>query len=202
VKAIAICGSPRVEGNTELLLKVCLERLTAAGVDTELVRLAEKEVLPCKGCGTCGKRLDRRCSTDSDDFHEVFEKMIEADIIIVGSPVYFGSATPQMMALLDRAGYVSRKNGNLFSRKLGGPIVVARRAGQNSTYAQLLYWLMINDMIVTGSSYWNIAFGAARGEVSEDREGLETVARFGDNLAWLAGKICGNAALQVEPAGK
>jgi len=202
VKAIAICGSPRVEGNTELLLQVCLERLTAAGVDTELVRLAEKEVLPCKGCGTCGKRLDRKCSTDSDDFHEVFEKMLEADIIILGSPVYFGSATPQMMALLDRAGYVSRKNGNLFSRKLGGPVVVARRAGQNFTYAQLLYWFMINDMIVTGSSYWNIAFGAARGEVSEDREGLETVARFADNLAWLASKVCSNAAPQVEPEAK
>ncbi|RPJ55241.1 MAG: flavodoxin family protein [Acidobacteria bacterium] len=202
MKAIAICGSPRVEGNTELLLQVCLERLTAAGVDTELVRLAEKEVLPCKGCGTCGKRLDRKCSTDSDDFHEVFEKMLEADIIILGSPVYFGSATPQMMALLDRAGYVSRKNGNLFSRKLGGPVVVARRAGQNFTYAQLLYWFMINDMIVTGSSYWNIAFGAARGEVSEDREGLETVARFADNLAWLASKVCSNAAPQVEPEAK
>ncbi len=202
MKAIAICGSPRVEGNTELLLKVCLERLASDGFDTELVRLAEKEVLPCKGCGTCGKRLDRRCSTDSDDFHEVFEKMVEADIIVVGSPVYFGSATPQMMALLDRAGYVSRKNGNLFSRKLGGPVVVARRAGQNFTYAQLLYWFMINDMIVAGSSYWNIAFGAARGEVSEDREGLETVARFAENLGWLARKVCTNAEPQVQPEAR
>ncbi len=187
-----------MEGNTEMLLKVCLERLTSEGFDTELVRLAEKEVLPCKGCGTCGKRLDRRCSTDSDDFHEVFIKMIEADIIIVGSPVYFGSATPQMMALLDRAGYVSRKNGNLLSRKLGGPVVVARRAGQNFTFAQLLFWFMINDMIVAGSSYWNIAFGAARGEVSEDREGIETVSRFAENLAWVARGVCGSAERQLE----
>ncbi|MFB3904090.1 MAG: flavodoxin family protein [Acidobacteriota bacterium] len=189
MKAVAVCGSPRVEGNTELLLKVCLDQLAAKGLETELVRLAEKEILPCKGCGTCGKRLDRRCSTDSDDFHEVFDKLLAADIIVLGSPVYFGSATPQMMALLDRAGYVARKNGNLFSRKLGGPVVVARRAGQNFTYAQLLYWFMINDMIVPGSSYWNIAFGAARGEVSEDREGLETVSRFAENLAWLSAKI-------------
>jgi multimeric flavodoxin WrbA len=202
VKAIAICGSPRVEGNTELLLKICLERFATAGLDTELVRLAEKEVVPCKGCGTCGKRLDRRCSTDSDDFHEVFDKMLEADIIVVGSPVYFGSATPQMMALLDRAGYVARKNGNLLSRKLGGPVVVARRAGQNFTYAQLIYWFMINDMIVTGSSYWNIAFGAARGEVNEDREGLETVSHFADNLAWLAGKVCSGTERPVQPEAR
>jgi len=189
VKAIAICGSPRVEGNTESLLQVCLDRLASEGFDTDLVRLAEKRVNPCRGCGTCGKRLDRRCSDDSDDFHEIFVRMLEAEIIVVGSPVYFGSATPQMMALLDRAGYVSRKNGNLLSRKLGGPVVVARRAGQNFTYAQLLFWYMINDMIVPGSSYWNIAFGAARGEVSEDREGLETVTRFAENLGWLAGKL-------------
>lgn len=193
MKAIAICGSPRVEGNTEALLNLCLERLATLGFDTELVRLAEKLVLPCKGCGTCGKRQDRRCSTDSDDFHDIFARMLEAEIVIVGSPVYFGSATPQMMALLDRAGYVARKNGNLFSRKLGGPVVVARRAGQNFTFAQLLYWFMINEMIVPGSSYWNIAFGAAKGEVAEDQEGLETVSRFAENLGWLARKVFAGA---------
>ncbi len=200
MKAIAICGSPRVEGNTEAPVNLCLERLASVGFDTELVRLAEKLVLPCKGCGTCGKRLDGRCSTDSDDFHEVFARMLEAEIIIVGSPVYFGSATPQMMALLDRAGYVARKNGNLFSRKLGGPVVVARRAGQNFTFAQLLYWFMINEMIVPGSSYWNIAFGAARGEVAEDREGLETVSRFAENLGWLAKRVF--ADTEVRPAAE
>ena len=130
-------------------------------------------------------------STTTDDFHPVFAKLIEADIVIVGSPVYFGSATPQIMALLDRAGFVSRANGNLFSRKIGGPVVVARRAGQNFTFAQLLFWFMINDMIVPGSSYWNIAFGRAAGDVNNDAEGLETVSRFAENLAWVAKKLQG-----------
>jgi len=115
--------------------------------------------------------------------------MLDSDIIVVGSPVYFGSATPQLMALLDRAGYVSRKNGGLLSRKLGGAVVVARRAGQNFTFAQLLCWFMINDMIVPGSSYWNIAFGAGKGEAAEDQEGLATVTRFAENLAWLAHRV-------------
>lgn len=118
--------------------------------------------------------------------------MKTADIIVVGSPVYFGSAVPEMMALLDRAGYVSRSNGNTyFSRKIGGPIVVARRAGHNFTLAQLLYWFMINDMVVPGSSYWNIAFGREVGEVENDEEGLATVDRFAENLAWLAEKLVG-----------
>ena len=126
-----------------------------------------------------------------DDFHEVFEKMLWADIIVVGSPVYFGSATPEIMALLDRAGYVSRFNGHMFSRKLGGAISVARRAGQNFTFAQLVYWFLLNDMIVAGSTYWNIAIGAMKGDVNQDAEAIETVTRFAENLAWLAKKTTG-----------
>jgi len=190
VNAIAICGSPRVEGNTEILLTACLEKLGSEGISGELIRLAGATVDPCTACGTCGKLKDNTCSVKDDDFHGIFAKMQEAGIIIVGSPVYFGSATPNLMALLDRAGYVGRANGGtMFTRKLGGPVVVARRAGQNFTYAQLCYWFTINDMIVPGSTYWNVAFGAGRGQVSDDKEGLETVTRFAENLAWLAKKL-------------
>ena len=189
MNAIAICGSPRVGGNTELLLTRCLEKLQTQGIAGTLVRLAEKRVEPCVACVACRKLHDKTCANKSDDFHDIFGQMQYADIIIVGSPVYFGSATPQLMALLDRAGYVSRSNGNLFSRKLGGPVVVARRAGQNFTYAQLCFWYTINDMIVPGSTYWNIGFGLDRGHVNEDAEALSTVERFAENLAWLAKKI-------------
>jgi len=191
MKAVAICGSPRIEGNTEILLNQCIEILEREGIACELVRLAEKTVSPCRACGACGRLKDKTCAVKEDAFHEVFATMLDADIIIVGSPVYFGSATPQLMALLDRAGYVSKQNNNLLSRKLGGPIAVARRAGQNFTYAQLLFWFLINDMIVPGSTYWNIAFGREKGEVNNDAEGVRTVARFAENLAWLARKIGG-----------
>jgi multimeric flavodoxin WrbA len=117
--------------------------------------------------------------------------MVEADILVVGSPVYFGSATPQIMALLDRAGYVSRANGNLFERKLGGPIAVARRAGQNFTFAQLLMWFMINDFVVPGSTYWNVGLANEPGKVLEDEEALRTADRFAENLAWLGERLLG-----------
>lgn len=190
MRALAICGSPRIDGNSETLLKRCLGGLEKRGIPGDLVRLAEHAVKPCTACGKCGATKDRTCPGITDDaFAAVFERMQAADIIIVGSPVYFGSATPNLMALLDRAGYVARANGGLFSRKLGGPIVVARRAGQNFTFAQLLFWYMINDMVVPGSSYWNVAFGRQVGEVENDKEGLATVDRFAENLAWLAGKL-------------
>ena len=188
--AIAISGSPRRNGNTDTLLHRCLDRLQTQGISGEFVSLSGKNIHGCLACGTCREAKDSSCPGQSgDDFEPIFQAMLRADIIIVGSPVYFGSATPEMMALLDRAGYVAGANGKLFSRKIGGPIAVARRAGHNFTYAQLLFWYMINDMVVPGSTYWNVALAREPGAVSEDTEALETVDRFADNLAWLAQKL-------------
>jgi len=189
LKALAICGSPREHGNTERLLQRCLDGLERAGHEVQLLRVKGLNITACDGCGACGKTQDGSCAITGDDFEQAFRAMVAADILVVGSPVYFGSATPQIMALLDRAGYVSRANGNLFARKLGGPIAVARRAGQNFTFAQLLMWFMINDFVVPGSSYWNVAVGRAPGDVEGDEEGLRTIDRFAENLAWLAEKV-------------
>ena len=189
MNAIGICGSPREAGNTEILVKRCLGKLEENGIGTQFIPLRGKTIKPCIACMECSRNQDGTCAVKDDDFGEVYELIKQADIIVVGSPVYFGSATPETMALLDRAGYVSKMNGGLLSRKLGGPITVARRAGQNFTFAQLLYWFMINDMIVPGSSYWNIAFGRAQGDVENDEEALRTIDRFGENLAWLAEKL-------------
>jgi multimeric flavodoxin WrbA len=189
MNAIAICGSPRPEGNTEILLRHCLRKLEASGIETEFIPLHDKTIKGCIACNECRKTKDGTCSVKDDDMNAVFDKMKAADIIVVGSPVYFGSAVAGLMALLERAGYVSRANGHLFSRKIGGPVVVARRAGQNFTYAQLIYWYMINDMVVPGSTYWNVAFGKKPGEVEKDEEGLKTVERFAENLAWLAERV-------------
>jgi len=188
--AIAICGSPRRYGNTETLLTRTLNRLKDQGITGELITLSGKTVRGCTACNGCRESKDWTCpAIQEDDFAPIMQAMLRADIIIVGSPVYFGSASPELMALLDRAGYVSKANGDLFSRKIGGPIAVARRAGHNFTYAQLLMWYMINDMVVPGSSYWNVALAREPGAVMQDEEALETVDRFADNLAWLAKKI-------------
>jgi len=189
-QSLAISGSPRQNGNTETLLRRCLDRLATQGIGGELISLAGKNLRGCNACGACGESRDATCpGITDDDFAPVFEKMLRADILVVGSPVHFGSATPELMALLDRAGYVSRANGHLFARKIGGPIAVARRAGHNFTYAQLMFWYMINDMVVPGSTYWNVALAREPGAVNSDTEALATVDRFADNLAWLARKL-------------
>jgi multimeric flavodoxin WrbA len=189
--AVAISGSPRKKSNTEILLRRCLDGLAKHGIPGELITLRDKTIKGCRACETCRRKKDKRCNTKDDDFHPVFEAMLKADIIVVGSPVYFGSAAPELMALLDRAGYVAKVNGGLFSRKLGGPVAVARRAGHNFTYAQLMFWFMINDMVVPGASYWNVALAREQEKVLEDSEALETIDRFAENLAWLAEKTVG-----------
>ena len=189
MKALFISGSPRKNGNTEQLLGVCAHELEQAGMTTEVLSLAGKNIRGCTGCGWCREhQSERRCVMQNDDFQPFLDKMIEADIIVVGSPVYFGSATPETMALLHRAGYVCRSQ-RLLERKIGGAIAVARRAGQNFTFAQLLYWFLINEMIVPGSSYWNIAIGKDKGDALNDEEGVKTIKRFAENMAWLAEKL-------------
>lgn len=189
MKAILINGSTRSGGNTEVLLKKCLKTLAAEGIEGEIIRLSKNKIQSCDACTMCFKNKDKKCVVTGDAFQGIFDKMLEADIIILGSPVYFGSASPDLKALMDRSGYVARANGNLFARKLGGPVVVARRAGQNFTFAQIMFWYMITGMVVPGSTYWNIGFGLAPGEVEDDTEAVETVVHFAENLAWLAKKL-------------
>lgn len=187
MKVLAISGSPRPQGNTQLLLKEALKALEQQGIATEYLSLHDKDIRPCVACLKCAQ--DKNRCAQEDDFMPVFQAMAAADGLLVGSPVYFGSATPNLMALLDRAGYVARQGDNPFYRKAGAPIVVARRAGVNFTYAQLQFWFCIMGMFSPGSSYWPIAYGLKPGDAAGDTEGLKTINDLAANLAWLLKKL-------------
>lgn len=187
-KILGVVGSPRVGGNTELLVAEALKAARWQGAETELIRLAELEIKPCTGCLACSET--KKCPI-KDDFMRVFDKMVEADGIILGSPVYFSSATPQIKALIDRAGYLSMALGRVFENKVGGALVTARRAGHNFTLAELLFFFLHQGMIIPGSTYWNVAFGRKKGEAAHDLEGMRTVRNFGKKVAWLAKKVKG-----------
>ena len=189
MRVLGVSGSPRRGGNTEILIQTAFEVFAEEGIETEFLSLAERPVLPCTACGGCSRPESVGCTLKDPAFEGVYEKFITADGILIGSPVYFGSATPQIMSLLDRVGYVARHHGNLLRRKAGAAIVVARRAGQNFTFAQLNYFFLISEMIVPGSTYWNVAFGREKGEVRNDAEGLTTVKNLARNMAWLMKKL-------------
>ena len=188
MKVIGIVGSPRKDGNTELLTSHVLKAITQEGLDTELIRLASLDIRPCNACMVCTK--EERCSIE-DDMFPIYLKMKEADGIILASPVYYGSATALIKALIERAGYISRWNGEPFSGKVGGPLVVGRRAGHNFTLAQLNLWFQILGLIMPGSTYWNVAFGRGKGEVINDEEGMKAAWNFGKNVALILKKLKG-----------
>ena len=186
MKVIGIVGSPRKNGNTELLTAHTLRAISEEGLDTELIRLAGLEIKPCNACMVC--REGESCPIE-DDLFPIYLKMKEAEGIVLASPVYFGSATAQIKALLDRVGYISLAHGKPFNGKVGGALVVARRAGKNFTLAQLTYWFQILGFFIPGSTYWNVAFGRERGDVEHDEEGLRTAWNFGKNMAFLIRKL-------------
>ena len=186
MKVIGIVGSPRKNGNTELLTRHTLKSISEEGLRTELIRLAGLEIKPCTACMACKKQ--ELCPIE-DDLFPIYLKMKKADGIILASPVYCGSATALIKALMERVGYIGRWNGQPFQGKIGGPLVVASRAGKTFTAAQLTLWFQILGFYVPGSSYWNVAIGRERGEVKSDEEGLATAWNFGKNMAFLIKKL-------------
>jgi len=186
MKVIGIVGSPRKNGNTELLTKHTLKAISEEGLDTELIRLAGLEIKPCTACMACKEQ--EICSI-KDDLFPLYLRMKEVEGIILASPVYYGSATALIKALMERVGYIARWNGEPFQRKVGGPLVVARRSGRNFTIAQLTLWFQINGFFIPGSTYWNVAIGREKGDVEHDEEGLETAWNFGKNMAFLIKKL-------------
>jgi multimeric flavodoxin WrbA len=186
MKVIGIVGSPRKNGNTELLTKHTLRAISEEGLDTELIRLAGLEIKPCNACMACKEQ--EICSI-KDDLFPIYLRMKEADGIILASPVYYGSATSLIKGLMERTGYIARWNGEPFQRKVGGPLVVARRSGRNFTIAQLTLWFQILGFFIPGSTYWNVAIGREKGDVEQDEEGLETASNFGRNMALVIRKL-------------
>ena len=116
-------------------------------------------------------------------------KMDEADGIILASPTYFADVTTELKALIDRAGYVARANSDMFRRKVGAAVVVARRGGAIHTFDSINHFFFISQMIVPGSSYWNMGYGRVVGEVMQDEEAVTTMQLLGQNMAWLMCKL-------------
>jgi multimeric flavodoxin WrbA len=189
MRVLGISGSPRRGGNTDFAINTTLEALAKAGIETEFVSLADRLIQPCVACGGCFKQDTAECVQEDPAFDGMVEKFAAADGILIGSPVYFGSATPQIMALLDRIGYIARRHPQILRRKVGAAIVVGRRAGHNFTFAQLNYFFLIAEMIVPGSSYWNVMFGREKGDAANDAEGVKVIKTLADNMAWLLKKL-------------
>ena len=191
MKVIAFNGSARKQGNTALLISCVLQELGREGIDTETVNLSGKKIHGCIACEKCAENRDQRCAVKNDMLNDCIEKMLAADGILLGSPTYFTDVSTEMKALIDRSGYVAKRNGDMFRRKVGAAVVAVRRAGSIHAFATMNNFFLINQMIIPGSNYWNLGVGLHKGEVAKDTEGIGTVTLLGKNMAWLLKKING-----------
>ncbi|MCU0798314.1 MAG: flavodoxin family protein [Candidatus Thermoplasmatota archaeon] len=184
MKVIGINGSARRDGNTAILMEEVFKVLRSNSIETELVQLSGIDIKGCTDCGTCFKMKNSRCAIEDDCVNNIIERLKGADGIILGSPVYMANVTPSMKALMDRVGRVSKANDSLLKRKIGAAVVAVRRAGGMTTFNALMDFLLVMQMIVPGSSYWNIGVGRDPGDVRDDAEGMETMRVLGENMAW------------------
>ena len=189
MKVVAFNGSPRKDGNTETLIRHVLAELEKEGIETETVHVGGKSIHGCIACGKCFENKDKKCVIDKDIVNNCIEKMLEADGIILASPTYFADLTPELKALIDRAGFVSKANGELFRRKVGAAVVAVRRAGSVHVFDSINHFFTISQMIIPGSNYWNMGIGLDEGDVEKDEEGIRTMQVLGQNMAWLLKKL-------------
>lgn len=189
MKIVAVNGSARKGGNTAMLIDAALEPLRAAGHDCEVIELAGKDIRGCTACGRCRELQDGMCHGRRDDLNDLMPRVFGADALLIGSPTYYADVSTETKAFIDRVGYVSGGNGNLLARKPGAAVVAVRRAGAIHAFDTINHFFLIGEMLIVGSSYWNVGIGREKGAVAEDEEGLRTMRRLGENMAWVLERL-------------
>ncbi|SME94498.1 flavodoxin family protein [Desulfovibrio gilichinskyi] len=197
--ALAINGSPRKNGNTGILLETVLEPLKESGWETEIIKVGGKPMHGCMACNKCRENQDNKCVIKTDNFNEIFEKIIRADALIFGSPTYFTDVTAELKAVIDRTGYVSGANGQILRGKIGAAVIAVRRGGATHVYDSINHMFLMSQMVVPGSTYWNIGYGRNEGEVRNDAEGLRNMNHLGMAINWLGKAIAPHVSSYPAP---
>ena len=197
MKALLVNGSPRADGNTARALEEVASALRASGVETETVPLGVNPVRGCVACGRC--RELGRCAFADDVANEILEKALAADAFVLGTPVFYAQPNGALLAVMQRVMFAAA--GRLRG-KPAASVAVCRRGGASAAFQTLNLFYGIAGMPVAGSQYWNIAYGAAPGEIAQDAEGLQTMRLLGRNLAWMAKSLVMPAPAPEQPWAK
>jgi multimeric flavodoxin WrbA len=183
LKVLAINGSARKNGNTAILIDTVFEELKKAGIQTETITLAGQVIEPCKACWACGN--SGHCVHHKDQFQEIFQKMIEADGILLASPVYSANVSANMQALLERSAVVCDMNPGLMTHKAGAAVAAVRRGGALQAVDAMHHFFLNHEMFIAGATYWNMCYGQMPGDVLKDQEGMNNMRSLGRNMAYL-----------------
>ncbi len=180
MKAILLNGSPHSEGNTYFSLKTVADVLGKNQIETEIIHVCSKPEVGCVGCNAC--LAAGMCVFADEAFKEISEKVYSADALVLGSPVYYSGINGTFKCFLDRFFYQSKSR---MRHKAAASVAIPRRTGGMPALEQLNSYLLYSEMLLVGSSYWNVVHGAKPGEVLSDAEGIATLECLGRNLAWV-----------------
>lgn len=180
MKALLINGSPHERGCTYTALEELARTLEAEGIETEIVQAGARTTHGCIACGKC--RQTGKCVFD-DVVNETAPKLLEADALVIGAPVYYASPAGGAVAFMDRLFY-STGTRNL-TMKVGASVVSCRRGGNTASFDVLNKYFTIAGMSIASSQYWNMVYGNTPEEVRQDKEGLQTMRTLGRNMAFL-----------------
>ena len=179
MKVLLVNGSYHEKGCTYTALAEVAKALNANGVETEIYWLGQSQISGCKGCWACKKV--KKCVID-DGVNEFVAKAAEFDGFVFGSPVYYASASGNLVSFMDRVFY---SGGKFLAYKPAAAVVSCRRAGASTTFDVINKYFTINNMPVVGANYWNEIHGNTAEEAAQDEEGLQTMRILGNNMAWL-----------------
>ena len=179
MKVLLINGSPHQEGCTYTALDECRKTLQAEGIETELIHIGNKNIRGCIACGTCAK--NKKCVFD-DIVNETAAKFEQADGLVVGSPVYYGSPNGTVVSFMDRLFYSTPFSKHL---KVGAAVVSCRRGGNTASFDVLNKYFTISNMPVASANYWNQVHGFSADDVEKDLEGLQTMRNLARNMSFM-----------------
>ena len=179
-KVILLNGSPRANGCTARALEEMVKVFAEEGVDTEVIQVGNKDIRGCIACQRCSEL--GKCVFD-DLVNEVAPKFAEADGLVVGSPVYYGSPNGTILSFMDRLFY---STGNIPKQmKVGAAVVSCRRGGNSASFDVLNKYFTISSMPVASSTYWNQVHGFTAEDVEKDKEGLQTMRNLARNMSFM-----------------
>ena len=178
-KVLLLNGSPHVHGCTAAALEEMIKVFEEEGVETELIQVGIKEIRGCIACGTCS--LKGKCVFD-DLVNEVAPKFEQADGLVVGSPVYYGSPNGTILSFMDRLFYSTEFSKQM---KVGAAVVSCRRGGNTASFDVLNKYFTISGMPVASSTYWNQVHGFTAEDVKKDLEGLQTMRNLARSMSFM-----------------
>ncbi|WP_418720074.1 flavodoxin family protein [Bilophila wadsworthia] len=199
MNVLLINGSPHPKGCTYTALNMVAAQLEKNGLSTQMLHVGNKAVHGCMACGKCAET--GQCVFTDDPVNEAIGLLLEADALVVGSPVYYAGPNGALCAFLDRVFFMRNE---LYAFKPAAAVVSCRRGGASASFDRLNKYFTIARMPVVSSQYWNSVHGNTPEEVLQDKEGLQTMRTLGDNMAWLvkciaAGKAAGINRPVMEP---